>query len=433
MQNSNIKILLFGSYFILSLAPIGIETSILSSNFENITIFFNFFRLIIPIVIFFLLYYLFFFKKLNTKKLLNTFFVFLFFVVIFLTTLLSLENFNEGSKLLLPFYCINYIFLVFVALNTNEIKQKFNKFFFVQFIIITIITLYSLFQYSYSFINLNLSDLYGLGIENDLYNQNSNGLSRVLLVISLFIFLVGKKNKYFFYLSCLIINTLIILLQSKLVLSFLFLFILLKTFLGKNIIKEKIKNIFFTLAIPVLIAILISMINSSEKIPKIRLLSEFKYEMNSDNWIATKEYPNPITISSGFKTRFDTWKLILQNSKKPFVGYGSQADKYITRNLPKHTQIGANSFIYAYACAGLIGVISLIIVYYNIINLLLRAIFLRKSKSEFSNLKLFYCTILCFLIYRSFFENSFALWGIDFVLMINSYFGLKNILTKKIK
>jgi hypothetical protein len=425
MQNTNFNKVIFGSYFILSLAPIGIETSILSNNFENITSIFNLFRLIVPLFIFLILFF-FILRKLNMVELKKTFFLFIFFISVFASTLFNLENSNEAQKLLLPFYCINYILLCSVAFNTTNFKNKFNKFFFLQFVIITIITLFSLSQFLSFFINFSLPDLYNLRIENSFYNQNSNGLSRVLLIISLFIFLMNKKNKYF-YMSCLIVNTIIILLQSKLVLFFLFSFILLTIFLKKNIIKEKMKDVFFILLVPLLITFFISTINAAKDGPKIRLITQAKSDIgnSSSNQILN------LTIFTSLKTRIDTWKVILKNSEKPLAGYGSQADKYLTRNLPKHTQLAANSFIYAYACAGIIGIISLIIIYYNIIKLLFSTFFLNKSKNKFNDLKLFYFAILCFLIFRSIFENSFVVWGIDFVLLINCYFGLKSIIVRK--
>ena len=424
MQDTNFNKVIFGSYFILSLAPIGIETSILLNNFENSTSFFNLFRLIVPFFIFLTLFFS--LKKLNIAEFKGAFFLFFFFIAVFASTLFNLESSNDVQKLLLPFYCINYIFLCLVTFNTANIKNKFNNFFFLQFVIITIVTLFSLSQFLSFFINFSLPDLYSLKIENSFYNQNSNGLSRVLLIISLFIFLMNKKNKYF-YLSCLIVNTIIILLQSKLVLFSLFSFTLLKIFWEKNIIKEKMKDVFFILLIPLLITFFISTINVSKDGPKMRLITQTKSDIGS----SSSNQILDLAIFSGLKTRIDTWKVILKNSEKPLAGYGSQADKYLTRNLPKHTQLAANSFIYAYACAGMIGIISLIIIYYNIIKLLLRTIFLIKSRSKFNGLKLFYFAILCFLIFRSIFENSFVVWGVDFVLMINCYFGLKNILSRK--
>jgi len=119
-----------------------------------------------------------------------------------------------------------------------------------------------------------------------------------------------------------------------------------------------------------------------------------------------------IKISRGFKTRIKAWKEILNNSKKHLIGHGSLADKYLTNNLPKHTQLASNSFIYAYTCSGLIGIISLAIIYYNAIQLLIRKTFFNRTRNKFNYLQLFYIIILCFLILRSIVENGFALWGI---------------------
>ena len=128
MQDTNFNKVIFGSYFILSLAPIGIETSILLNNFENSTSFFNLFRLIVPFFIFLTLFFS--LKKLNIAEFKGAFFLFFFFIAVFASTLFNLESSNDVQKLLLPFYCINYIFLCLVTFNTANIKNKFNNFFF---------------------------------------------------------------------------------------------------------------------------------------------------------------------------------------------------------------------------------------------------------------------------------------------------------------
>jgi hypothetical protein len=422
VQNTNIKILLLGSSFLLSLAPIGIETTIFWNNLESLKDFFNFFRLVIPVVIFIILS-LFFIKQLQIKILFNNFFIIFYFVIIFITTLINLENFKEIDKLLLPLYCINYIFLALLVLNINDIKKEFNKFIFLQFLIITVLTTFALFNFFFSFVNLNLSDLYNLKIENNFYNQNSNGVSRILLIISLYILLVNKKNQYL-YISCILVNTLIILLQSKLVLFFLLLFFLGKMFFEKNLIKEKIKEIFFVLFIPVLITFFISSINTTQADSGLRIAQEIKKD------IKTIYKPFDSNIFAGLKVRIETWKEITNNSSKPVIGYGSQADRYLAKNLPSHAQLAANSFIYAYACAGLLGVVAIIIIYFNIIKLIIKRILATNLKNKINNVQIFYIVVLFFLIIRSIVENSFAVWGIDFILMINCYLGLKNPPTK---
>lgn len=429
MPISNIKLILFGSCFILILAPIGIETSILYNGFVGLNNIFNFFRLTIPILIFFLLIFYYLKNKSNMNYLDGVFYLLLYYIVVLLSTVLSLfnfkeefKNFNEAHKVLLPFYCINYIFLTCIFFNLVTIKKNFDKVIFLQFIIITLVTIYTLSKFFYLFINHNLPDLYNLTIENQFYNQNSNGLSRILLIISLFIFFINKKNNYY-YMSCIFINTILFLLQSKLVLIFLIFLILYKTFLEKIEIKNKIKNIFFILLIPIILTFVINFKNNNDSNhQKIRLVEQIKIDFTKKNSGRILD----LNIFSSLKARLDTWKLIIKNSENPIIGYGSQGDRYLAKEMPKHTRIAANSLIYAYATSGIIGVSLLLIFYIYLIKLVFQENFLKKKEKQENNVKSFYLTILIFLIIRSIFENSFSMWGIDFLIMINCYLSLRN-------
>ena len=352
MPNSNLKLILFGSFFLLILAPIGIETSFLYNEFVGLNNIFNFFRLTIPILIFFLLIFYYLKNKSNMNYMSGIFYLLLYYIAILVSTLLSLFNFkeefksfNEVYKVLLPFYCINYIFLRFI---------------FLQFITITIVSLYSLLKFFYLFINFNFPDLYNLTIENQFYNQNSNGLSRILLIISLFILFINKKNNYY-YLSCLLINTILFLLQSKLVLIFLIFIILYKTFLENIKIKNKIKDISFILIIPIILTFAISFSNNNLNNQKIRLMEQIKIDITKKNSDGILD----LNFFNSLKARIDAWKLIVKNSEKPIIGYGSQGDRYLTKEMPKHTSIAANSFIYAYASSGVIGA-ALLLIFFTI-------------------------------------------------------------------
>jgi hypothetical protein len=428
MPNSNLKLILLGSFFLLILAPIGIETTFLYNEFVGLNNIFNFFRLTIPILIFFLLIFYYLKNKSNMSYLGGAFYLLLYYIVVLVSTLLSLFNFkeelksfNEVHKVLLPFYCINYIFLTFIFFNLIEIKKYFNKFIFLQFITITIVAIYSLIKFFYLFINFNLPDLYNLTIENQFYNQNSNGLSRILLIISLYIFFINIKNNYY-YLSCLLINTILFLLQSKLVLIFLIFIILYKTFLENIKIKNKIKDIFFILIVPIILTLAISFANNNSSNQKIRLVEQIKIDITKKNSDAILD----LNIFNSLKARIDAWKLIVKNSEKPIIGYGSQGDRYLTKEMPKHASLASNSFIYAYASSGVIGAALLLIFYIYLIKLVFRENFFRKMRNEENNIKTFYSVILIFLIIRSIFENSFSLWGIDFIIMVNCYLGLSN-------
>ena len=137
MPNSNLKLILFGSFFLLILAPIGIETSFLYNEFVGLNNIFNFFRLTIPILIFFLLIFYYLKNKSNMNYMGGTFYLLLYYIAVLVSTLLSLFNFkeefksfNEVHKVLLPFYCINYIFLTFIFFNLIKFKKILVNLFF---------------------------------------------------------------------------------------------------------------------------------------------------------------------------------------------------------------------------------------------------------------------------------------------------------------
>jgi hypothetical protein len=328
--------------------------------------------------------------------------------------LINIESFDQAHKLLLPFYCINYIFLITLVYNENCFKKKINTIFAIQFTIIIIINLVSLLEFFSIFANLNIADLYALTIENDFYSQNSNGVSRVILILSLYIFLVNKKN-YYYYFSCLLLNTILFLLQSKLALFFLIFFIFLKIFFEKKVMKDKIINILFILAIPIVISFILSSLNSINNNSRMRLINEITIDIRKDDL----NYLLDLRILSSTIGRVDAWKSMIENSEKLVIGYGSQGDRDLAKKFKTNSQLASNSFVYAFICSGFVGFFFLLFFYYKLIKLLFINNFLK------NNLTFFYFTILIFLIIRSFFENSFAVWGVDFILAINFYMAYK--------
>jgi hypothetical protein len=110
---------------------------------------------------------------------------------------------------------------------------------------------------------------------------------------------------------------------------------------------------------------------------------------------------------------------MIENSEKPVIGYGSQGDRNLAKKLKTNSQLASNSFVYAFICSGFLGLFFLIIFYFNLIKLIFANNFLK------NNLTFFYFIILIFLIIRTFFENGFAVWGVDFILAINFYMAYK--------
>jgi O-antigen ligase len=211
-------------------------------------------------------------------------------------------------------------------------------------------------------------------------------------------------------------------LQSKLVLIFLIFIILYKALLENIKIKNKIKNIFFILIIPIILTLAISFTNNNPINQKIRLVEQIKIDITKKNSYEILD----LNFFNSLKARIDAWKLIVKNSEKPIIGYGSQGDRYLTKEMPKHSSLASNSFIYAYASSGVIGAALLLIFYIYLLKLVLKENFIIKIQNQENNIKAFYCAILIFLIVRSIFENSFSLWGIDFIVIVNCYLGLRN-------
>lgn len=413
MSKIEFKNIIIGSFFLLILSPLGIETNSFSIAELNMINAFNLFRIFFPIIIFFILIFFFFRKNVYFKTYSTQFFL-IYFITLLISTLLNVAEVEDLTKLLLPFYSIVYFFLALYLLNDQKLSVNFEKYIFLQFLIITLISTYSLFNFTYYFITQNLPDLYFQKIENNFYNQNSSGLSRILLVISLFIFIINKRNK-FFYLSLILINLFIFLLQSKFTILFLITFLIFKLIIEKEILKKKIINFFIILILPLFLTMGITYVKSdSNNLGKIRIVSQLTSDIKNNE---TKTFDSYIN-------RYKSWELIVKNSEKNLFGNGSQADRKLTIDQPKHSQLASNAIIYGYASSGLIGMSFLILFYFQIFKLLIsKKIYLILKNNN--KLAFFYLAMIVFILFRSLIENSFALWSVDFLLLINCYLALQ--------
>ena len=120
--------------------------------------------------------------------------------------------------------------------------------------------------------------------------------------------------------------------------------------------------------------------------------------------------------------RFQKWKDLLEYSSKSttktiLLGKGPEIDREILTNLGyKWNADSANSFIYSYLCGGLIGSIFYLAIILLLINNL-RLFFQNKQcLFETSSSNIFFSIFPIMLLLRSFFENSIASWGLDFII-----------------
>jgi O-antigen ligase len=143
------------------------------------------------------------------------------------------------------------------------------------------------------------------------------------------------------------------------------------------------------------------------------------------------------TASSGRK---QLWKnsLLLIKEKKIILGYGPKADRFLLtefyaryENTKYYIDSYGNNFlvesnvsnalIYAYLSGGFLGFLLLLTI--NIIASLtiLKNIFIEKIFLGKDAIKLFSTTLLIFLGVRGVFENSYSVFGIDYIFFILSY------------
>ena len=374
--------------------------------------------------------------------------------------------------------------LLIINLVKTESKKRFIEFFFIFLIFFFLISSsYFLIElYLESFGNRNNEYLYSsstldpVGNHFGQPNPRVTGLSRVVLILfilsltlSFYKKNINKLSQYICYLFCFICCFNMGALQSRGALLGLIIFLLIFLIFFNVKILKKIFIIFFLFILPILIyeqvykpnlELVRSFFSKTEIINKLgdqhfkeiegkkRSLLPDKDSINkslSKDEIYSKD-PSPSTgefhlkqfneYSSG---RFAIWErcfnILIKN--KYIIGFGPQADRYlITKYLKNdlHASWGNNSsnaILYSLLSAGIIGLLFILFIYFKSIKLLILCLF--KFKDVFKGTNVYLVTSFCilsFVLFRSLFENSFLVFGIDFFLFIISYFYIK--LTLKI-
>ena len=186
-------------------------------------------------------------------------------------------------------------------------------------------------------------------------------------------------------------------------------------FIKKKIIK-KVLNIFLIIIIPIII------------------FETLNYNKNYVGNAAIQDnrlLDNP--TSSG---RTEIWKNTLQIIKdnKIIFGAGPQSDRFLLGEYLEKNKLNkdfiiyennsSNAIIYSYLCGGIISLTLLCIIYFLILKRIFINLFLSNAKNMKNTITNFSITTLLFLMIRSFFENGFSVFGIDFCLCCLSYFVL---------
>ena len=359
-------------------------------------------------------------------------------------------------------WIISSLATIFIFMISNKIKN-FNKenFFYVSIFFLFFIVIF--------FSSRIIYDFYDPIINTPIYNINIwresgyflnhqiprvTGLSRSILVILIIIlFLRYRLNSFFKYLRyffLIILGSLIFLFQSKFSVIFIFIIYLFYIFNSKTKIKNFLKIlILFSLQILLFFAVTnfkfyIKDIENNKSIQNIDTIKKIEKKKNKyirdvrDNkggraeyiyktFINKKKYKKEKLDQIVFSGRVKLWSDTVNFVKnRPFLGYGSMSDRILLNkkrlNVFDTINPVSNAYLYAAVSGGIFCLLTLIF-------------FLISTKKIFFNILSFrndlnfsqqVGTLLFFmLILRSLIENSFMIFGIDFILILNILYILK--------
>ena len=275
--------------------------------------------------------------------------------------------------------------------------------------------------------------------------QRITGWSRMVFIIFIFYFFYNELknlNKKLYFINIIVllfISILIFFSQSRgSLLGYFFLFLFYLIIPNINFSKKIIIIILF-ISLPLS---LLNFIDNSKigkyRIDQNRMKTTFEILLNfeknkfkspeSENLLTDKESNNyKYSVSSG---RIEIWTKSVENliKEKKIFGYGPQGDRYLLAELANTVLDGiwgnnsSNAIIYSSISGGVIGLTSIILIYISMFLLFLKClkkIFIHKTKDFFL---ISYFGIFSYIIMRSFFENGFTVFGIDFCILITSYY-----------
>ena len=354
------------------------------------------------------------------------------------------SEFEESlfTNLNLIFSSLSILIIIIIANNLN--LKKFNKkIFLVTLGFVGLIAIYFTYHLIDESIKNNAKFIYfsdTLAAGGKTFHQSNpriTGVSRIILIFYFltFFFLLKSRRKIIWYIILIILMMLLYKMQTRgAFVGLLVLYICFFLFYSLDF-KKKFKNLLVLIIIPIVIFEAYYFTKHNVKPNDLN-----NYQFNSlyeDNRLIGNE------STSG---RFNIWKnaLFIINEKKIVLGYGPQADRFLflsfrISNLSQNIDYdkhgnpflydnnASNALIYAYFCGGVIGILLLLFIYLLIIVVVTNNIFKEKKFyfkydlwTNFSNILLIYLAI------RSIFENSFSVFGIDYVFLILAYFENRN-------
>jgi|LakMenE18May11ns_1017448.scaffolds.fasta_scaffold9953094_4 hypothetical protein len=447
------KIYLFKFEHILCVFWIGCLLSVNSkisdlyiADQNPLAIFLIFIRIAIPILVFLILIFFFKIKKLDLFNLSYLFFA-LWQLIILSTNKVSSIAELEKYHLIISMIAILLIIHVVKYSNFKFLESKLLIF---STLFITSISFYYSILIFFEFItSKEIFYLYWnaatIAEGRNLLQTNPRitGISRMLGLVIFFIFsmfICNKKkiNNLLLIALMFIISFLLYGMQAKGSYLSILILIIYYIFFFKEEIKKKIFISFIILILPIL---------AFEAVVKIKVYSINKFgskaieETNINSRFFSKHtYKHTLVINGEVRKdyttgRYEIWTRALKiiKEKRVFIGYGPQADRMllgteiINSSMPKHffDSNASNGLIYSYLCAGIIGLLFMLSIYLLILIELFKSIFIKKAFTKKKVNVIFSILTLTFLSLRTFYENGYALFGIDFIFTTLAYIILQ--------
>jgi O-antigen ligase len=426
------EIIYFGDGFFNSINAIRIATPFIVTIFLSLYIFSNI-------------------KFLYLKKLPLIFFVWLlYFLLQGMGFVLEINEFTSYiSSLYLLIFSITVLEIIYL------IKKKTTNFRINYLMLVLVIVLACVF-FLYFFYYLNSTNIFVIQDRFDLYylidpdsyfmNQTGpriTGLSRTCSIVAIFLLIIFfyknfKNNiKILVLLSLTILSFLVWYMQSRgTILCYYFSILFIIFFIKKIYLKKKL--FFVSLLIILPIASNYFYFNVSKK--NLELEKEKISNQNESRQVIQENSRPRIIENKTDSGRFFLWSELLKSYDfKKVFGYGPQADRLLLKGETNSLGItygnnASNGFIYAFICGGYLGLLCYILINIQILIFIYKCVIINKIfiKNEQIYIKLSIAYLLFFFI-RQFFENSFSLFSIDYLIVIISCFIAEEFLKKNHK